>query len=86
MGHVPCSRLPGVGIYIHMMERVSVSIIRFFATYVWHFLGSGRPISLYCRLGMDPSVQILVEYSTNIQLLELAPYSTKLNKNCTKIF
>ena len=33
------SRLPDVGIYIFMMKRVTISIVRFLFTYVWHFFG-----------------------------------------------
>jgi hypothetical protein len=33
------SKLPNVGIYIFMLQRVCVSIIRFFASYIWHFFG-----------------------------------------------
>ena len=29
----------GVGVYIFMLQRVSIGILRFFATYIWHFLG-----------------------------------------------
>ena len=31
------SRLPNVGIYIFMMKRVTISIMRFLFTYIWHF-------------------------------------------------
>merc|ERR1719483_582056 len=33
------SRLPGCGIYIFMMKRVTISIARFLSTYFWHFFG-----------------------------------------------
>ena len=33
------SRLPGWGIYIFMMKRVTISITRFLSTYFWHFFG-----------------------------------------------
>ena len=33
------SRLPNVGIYIFMLQKVFFSILRFFASYMWHFLG-----------------------------------------------
>ena len=29
----------GVGVYIFMLQRVSIGILKFFATYFWHFLG-----------------------------------------------
>ena len=32
-------QIPGVGVFLNMMKRVSVSICRFFASYFWHFLG-----------------------------------------------
>ena len=33
------SQIPGAGVFLHMMKRVSVSMLRFFASYFWHFLG-----------------------------------------------
>ena len=33
------SRLPGVGLYVHMLSKVTVTVLNFFATYVWSFLG-----------------------------------------------
>jgi hypothetical protein len=33
------SRLPTMGIYIFMFQKVCVSIFRFFASYIWHFFG-----------------------------------------------
>jgi hypothetical protein len=33
------SRLPKIGIYIFMMDKVLSTILNFFVSYVWHFLG-----------------------------------------------
>lgn len=33
------SRLPRIGIYVHMLNRVMFTVLNFFASYVWHFLG-----------------------------------------------
>ena len=33
------SRFPGVGVFLFMLQRVCLSIFRFFATYLFHFLG-----------------------------------------------
>ena len=32
-------KLPNVGLYFFMLQRVFFSIVRFFATYFWHFIG-----------------------------------------------
>jgi hypothetical protein len=33
------SRLPGVGLYVHMLSKVMMTVLNFFATYFWTFLG-----------------------------------------------
>ena len=33
------SRLPRVGLYVHMLSKVMATVLNFFATYFWHFLG-----------------------------------------------
>jgi hypothetical protein len=33
------SRLPKVGLYVHMLTKVMGTVLNFFLTYTWHFLG-----------------------------------------------
>ena len=33
------SRLPGIGLYVNMLSRVMLTVLNFFATYIWSFLG-----------------------------------------------
>ena len=33
------SRLPGVGLYVHMLGKVLDTVINFFSTYMWVLLG-----------------------------------------------
>jgi len=33
------SRLPGVGLYVHMLSKVMATVMNFFGTYFWRFAG-----------------------------------------------
>ena len=33
------SRLPTIGLYVHMLSKVMGTVLNFFASYIWHFLG-----------------------------------------------
>lgn len=33
------SRLPGIGLYVHMLSKVMMTVLNFFATYFWTFFG-----------------------------------------------
>ena len=36
---VVISRLPGVGLYVHMLSKVMSTVLKFFTTYFWSFAG-----------------------------------------------
>ena len=33
------SRVPGVGLYVHMLHKVAITVLNFFMTYIFTFLG-----------------------------------------------
>ena len=33
------SRLPGIGLYVHMLSKVMSTVLNFFTTYFWSFAG-----------------------------------------------
>ncbi|XP_059085780.1 transient receptor potential cation channel subfamily A member 1-like [Tigriopus californicus] len=66
------SRLPRVGLYVHMLNKVMATVLNFFASYVWHFLGyaiafhillpGSRPFGLFSDSFIKVMTMLMGEY------------------------
>lgn len=81
------SRLPGIGLYVHMLGKVTGTVVSFFATYLWSLLGYAVAFHLilpstgaYAFFG-DSVVKVLTmllgEYEYNLNFVQVVqtPYS-----------
>ena len=71
----------GVGVYIFMLQRVSIGILRFFATYIWHFLGYA--IAFHIIMPRDGAFLSLTDTIIKVGILILYKYLAKSIKKST---
>lgn len=75
------SRLPGIGLYVHMLGKVTGTVLSFFATYLWSLLGYAVAFHLilpsngaYALFG-DSFIKVLTmllgEYEYNLNFVQV---------------
>lgn len=70
------SRLPRIGLYVHMLSKVMMTVLNFFASYFWHFLGYA--IAFHVLLPSSPSFASMSDALIKVLTMLMGEYDYQM--------